>query len=205
MGIKKGETDMQFKIYTDGSYRDGMWGAGAILIAPNGEVKKYSSFGKDECGSRNVTGEINAVVNALRALFKLVDRNERHEVVIYRDYEGIQKWAENQWKANKPIAVSYKETIEKARAYFDLSFVKVKAHTGDKFNELADQLANEALHKGFAQLAQNASQNVPEATTQTVTLSLEIDSVTLAEQFGSMENLLNIIAKQTSCKVTRLK
>lgn len=191
---------MQFKIYTDGSYRDGLWGAGAILIAPNGEVKKYSSFGKDECGSRNVTGEINAVVNALRALFKLVNRNERHEVVIYHDYEGIQKWAENRWKANKPIAVSYKEAIEKARAYFDISFVKVKTHSGDKYNELADQLANEALHKGFEEM-----EGVSETNTQKVTISLEIDNVALAEQFGSMENLLDIIAKQTSCKVTRLK
>ena len=60
---------MQFKIYTDGSYRDEMWGAGAILIAPNGAVKKYSSYGKDEYGSHNVTGEVNAVINSLRALF----------------------------------------------------------------------------------------------------------------------------------------
>lgn len=196
---------MEFKIYTDGSYRDEMWGAGAILIAPNGEVKKYSSYGKDEYGSHNVTGEVNAVINALRALFKLVDCKVRHKVVIYHDYEGIQKWAENQWKANKPVAVYYKEAIEKAKAYFDISFVKVKAHTGDKYNTLADALANEALNKGFEELAQNAPQNVPEAITQTATVTLEIDSVTLAEQFGSMENLLDIIAKQTSCKVTRLK
>lgn len=194
----------QFKVYTDGSYRDDMrlWGAGAILIAPNGEVKKYSSFGEDECGSRNVTGEVNAVVNALRALFKLVDRDVRHEVVIYHDYEGIQKWAENQWKANKPIAISYKEAIEKARNYFDISFVKVKAHTGDKYNELADQLANEALHKGFEQMHGTGKSDTQKAS---VTITLEIDAATLAEQFGSMENLLDIIARQTSCRITRLK
>ncbi len=192
---------MQFKVYTDGSYRDGIWGAGAILIAPNGEIKKFSSYGNDEHGSRNVAGEIQAAINGLRALFKLVSSDEKHEVVIYHDYEGIGKWADGSWKAKAPDAIAYKEAIAKAREYFDISFVKVKAHSGDKYNELADQLAGFAMEEGFKKL-QNSS--AEESGTTEVRISLRIDSATLAQDFGSMDTLLAIIEKETGCKITKL-
>ena len=53
--------------------------------------------------------------------------------------------ANNVWKANKPGTKKYKEFIVNKRRLIDISFEKVAAHTGDTYNEMADQLAKEAL------------------------------------------------------------
>ena len=41
----------------------------------------------------------------------------------------------------RSFGLSYKEVVKKV----DISFVKVKGHSGDTYNELADKLAKEAL------------------------------------------------------------
>ena len=66
-------------------------------------------------------------------------------VTIYHDYEGIGKWADGLWKANNPLTQKYSQYVAKARKRMDISFVKVKAHAGNKYNEIADRLAKDAL------------------------------------------------------------
>ena len=67
------------------------------------------------------------------------------EVTIYHDYEGISKWANNEWKANHRLTQDYKSFVAEARKKMTIDFVKVKAHTGNKYNEIADKLAKKAL------------------------------------------------------------
>ena len=66
-------------------------------------------------------------------------------VTIYYDYEGIEKWANGIWKANKPGTKRYQAFIAQKREDINIFFKKVAAHTGVEYNELADQLAKEAL------------------------------------------------------------
>ena len=66
-------------------------------------------------------------------------------ITIYYDYEGIEKWANGIWKANKAGTQRYKEFVAKQREKIEISFSKVAAHTGVKYNEMADQLAKAAL------------------------------------------------------------
>ena len=67
------------------------------------------------------------------------------EITIYYDYEGIEKWADGVWKANKPGTQRYKAFIAEKRNQITITFKKVAAHTGVKYNEMADMLAKKAL------------------------------------------------------------
>ena len=66
---------MKYAIYSDGSYKNGIWGAGAVILqeTPFGfnPVQELSFFGEDADGIRNVAGEIYGVLEALRLLFKI--------------------------------------------------------------------------------------------------------------------------------------
>lgn len=66
---------MKYAIYSDGSYKNGIWGAGAVILqeTPFGfnPVQELSFYGEDADGIRNVAGEIYGVLEALRLLFKI--------------------------------------------------------------------------------------------------------------------------------------
>ena len=66
-------------------------------------------------------------------------------VVLYHDYEGVAKWATGEWKANKPGTIAYREFCRQAAERVQFRFVKVKGHSGDTYNDLADRLAKDAL------------------------------------------------------------
>jgi len=59
---------------------------------------------------------------------------------------GIEKWITGEWKVKSKIAKVYLKEFRKLAQENDIKiyFNKIKAHTGDKFNEIADALAKEA-------------------------------------------------------------
>ena len=71
--------------------------------------------------------------------------HDRKELVIYHDYEGIAKWCLGEWKANKEGTKAYKAFYDAVSRQIQITFVKVKGHSGDTYNEMADRLAKEAL------------------------------------------------------------
>ena len=67
------------------------------------------------------------------------------KITIYYDYEGIEKWATGEWKANKSITKDYVRFIGEKRNSLDINFIKVPAHSGVRLNEEVDKLAKDAL------------------------------------------------------------
>lgn len=61
------------------------------------------------------------------------------------DYVGIEKWATGQWRTGKQVSMDYVSYYAILSVDVDVSFTKVKAHSGVEYNELADKLAKEAL------------------------------------------------------------
>ena len=132
--------------YVDGSFSQetGEFACGAVLFW-QGERLLFSKKYKDPslAEMRNVAGEILGAVAVIRHCL------DHHipALEIHHDYEGVGKWALGLWKANKPGTQAYAALCKQARESLDLTFVKVKGHSGNPWNDLADQLARKALGK----------------------------------------------------------
>lgn len=131
--------------YVDGSYNveTKEYGYGCILIKDSKIVTSFYDKGNDDKykAMRNVAGEILGCQKAIEyALQQKYDT-----IAIYYDYEGIEKWARHQWKANKEGTKKYQEFIDFVCNQIDITFVKVLAHSGDTYNEMADSLAKKAV------------------------------------------------------------
>ena len=131
--------------YVDGSYniKTKEYGYGCILIDCGQVVGQYYGKGQhaDYVEMRNVAGEIAGSTMAIRYSIE----HQYPLICIYYDYEGIEKWATKQWKANKRGTQIYADFVEESRKNIDIEFVKVLAHSGDTFNEMADLLAKKAV------------------------------------------------------------
>jgi len=133
--------------YTDGSYNESTnLTGGGVIYFEEGDEKNYKEATMnmtDFYGSRNVTGETQAVILAIKKAVKLGYKN----IDIVYDYTGIEKWVKGEWKAKKPIAKDYLEEYSDLVNIFGLNveFCKVKGHSGEKFNELVDKLVKKEV------------------------------------------------------------
>ena len=89
---------------------------------------------------RNVAGEIIGAAQAM----KIAKTLNIKDLVIYHDYEGIAKWCTGEWKAKKEWTRKYRDFYNGISSDVNVSFVKVKGHSHDKYNDLADELARKA-------------------------------------------------------------
>lgn len=130
--------------YVDGSFslENFEFSFGAIIFH-NGEVLEFSEkFSDPELAvMRNVAGEIKGAEFVMRYCAEHNIKN----IDIYYDYMGIEKWCTGEWKANKQGTLSYRDYYNSIKDKVKINFIKVKGHSGDKYNDLADKLAKSAL------------------------------------------------------------
>ena len=135
-------------IYTDGacSGNPGVGGWGAILMFKESE-KKISGGSKD---TTNNQMEIRAVIEAL----KIIKRPS--QIIVNTDskyvMDGITKWIKG-WKKNgwrtadrKPVKNNELwQELDIEVSKHKIEWRWVKGHSGDKYNDIADELAREAI------------------------------------------------------------
>lgn len=129
--------------YVDGSYNIATkeYGYGAVIISSEGEKSLWDKGTDEELASmRNVAGEIKGAEAAMRYALE----NGYRKLIIYHDYEGIAKWCQGLWKTNKEGTKAYKKKYDEISKKVSIEFVKVKGHSGDKYNDMADELAKKA-------------------------------------------------------------
>lgn len=193
-----------YTVYTDGSYNEGIWGAGAVVLAEGQVIKEISTGGVDEFGSRNIAGEIQAVVIALRYIYKqcIANNTDAPEVTvnIYHDYVGLSAWAKGEWKAKKQDSIFYQRTVGAAMKYMNIVFHKVEAHSGVAFNERADELAKAGV-KAYTSCPcsqndeqQEQEEEKPQAVEEPVEkVGLVIPKETSAEALNLAEQVLDMV------------
>ena len=132
-------------VYVDGSFNAHTkeYGYGCVVIENQKVVKEMYGKGshEDYVSMRNVSGEIFGCQVAIE--YAIAQGYPR--VYIYYDYEGIEKWAIGAWKTNKIGTIAYAKKIKEFRQQIEIHFIKVLAHSGDIYNERADQLAKKAI------------------------------------------------------------
>lgn len=129
--------------YVDGSFNvaTNTFGYGVVMFHNGIETHLQDSFDNEDMASmRNVAGEIYGSMAAMEYAIK----NGAKSLTIYYDYMGIEKWCVGNWQTNKPGTIAYKKFYDKAKKRISIAFEKVKGHSGDKYNELADALAKQA-------------------------------------------------------------
>ena len=137
-------------IYTDGacSGNPGKGGWGAILIYA--KEKKYMSGSKQLTTNNQM--ELTATIEALKAILK------PSNIALYTDSQYVKNgitswifsWKKNGWKTanKKPVAnkVLWME-LEKYVDFHSVNWFWVKGHSGDHYNEIADELAVKAMNE----------------------------------------------------------
>lgn len=129
--------------YVDGSYniKTKVFAYGAVIFDGNDEIRKKAAFEDEEMAQmRNVAGEIKG---SMAAMEYCVERGV-DKLDLYYDYEGIAKWCTGEWKTNKKGTAAYKAYYDSVKDKLDVRFIKVKGHSGNKYNDIADCLAKEA-------------------------------------------------------------
>ena len=137
----------EIKIYIDGSNHGetGLYSYGIVCLLRNKSIEKefetMKGVGLKHKEMRNVAGEIVAALKAVEWAIK----NGYEKVYLYHDYSGTAEWIKGNWEAKKEGVQNYVSIMNRLKEKIDIGFVKVKGHSGDKYNELADKLAGEAI------------------------------------------------------------
>lgn len=139
------DNNESMKVYVDGSYSDKLkaTGFGCVFIENNVVIHTISR--KTTINPSENLWNVSAEIAGVLAAVEWGVNNNIQELSIYYDYEGLQKWFDGAWKSNKETTSNYVEKMQEYSTKIKLNFVKVKAHSGDKYNDMADQLAKDAL------------------------------------------------------------
>ena len=137
-------------IYTDGacSGNPGKGGWGAILIYNKKE--RYISGSKQLTTNNQM--ELIATIEALKAILK------PSNIALYTDSQYVKNgitswifnWKKNGWKTANKKPVANKDLWIELEKYVDFHSVNwfwVKGHSGDHYNEIADELAVKAMNE----------------------------------------------------------
>ena len=135
---------MKFKIYTDGacSGNPGKGGWAAIIL----DDSNQSSISGSENNTTNNRMELIAPIMALKKIKK------KSEITIFTDSkyvkdgitDWIKKWKQNNWKSSNKKPVKNKDLwvkLDNSCQKHKITWKWVKAHAGNKYNNLADELA----------------------------------------------------------------
>jgi len=135
---------MKFKIYTDGacSGNPGKGGWAAIIL----DGLNQSSISGNESNTTNNRMELMAPIMALKKIKK------KSDITIFTDSkyvkdgitDWIKKWKQNNWKSSNKKPVKNKDLwvkLDNSCQKHKITWKWVKAHAGNKYNSLADELA----------------------------------------------------------------
>ena len=154
--IKNCSLSHREKIYTDGSCVDAVGGYGYVYLKNEINHEEY-------CGKVLELNEENKCTNQiaeLYAIYKSLENCPFDKIDLYTDSkysigcltEWWFRWEKNGWKNSKREDVANQGLIKRILIILrhkDVKFYHVYGHTGNKWNELADKLANEGRFEQF--------------------------------------------------------
>lgn len=138
-------------IYTDGacSGNPGPGGWGAVLIYE----ENYKEISGNEKDTTNNKMELQAVIEALKLIkypCKITIYSDSAYVVNAFKQKWVDNWIKNNWKTADKKEVKnverWKELINLLNNH-DYSFIKVKGHSDNEYNNRCDELATLEIKK----------------------------------------------------------
>jgi ribonuclease H-related protein len=125
-------------MFVDGSHKNGRIGYAFVVVKEGHKIHEQKGTLRDDrhSGLLNVAGEIQAVMEGVR----WAKENHIGTVTIHYDYNGLEKWAVQEWKTKTELTRTYKEFFADLTG-ITVQWNKVKGHSGHYYNDLADKLA----------------------------------------------------------------
>ncbi|WCF11616.1 ribonuclease H family protein (plasmid) [Paenibacillus thiaminolyticus] len=153
--IEKGTVISSFKMqpdilyaYVDGSFNEAIpnYSFGLCCVQNEKVIHIDKGLGKkpDAVEMRQIGGEL---LGAINSLLYAKSKNFK-QVVILHDYIGVANHATGTWKRSNDLSKSYHDWMQNffnTNPNIKVNFIKVDAHTGDDYNEIADGLAKIAV------------------------------------------------------------
>lgn len=129
--------------YVDGSYdnKHKLYSYGCVIFSGDSTHTLNSVDFSEDPKTRNIAGELTGARKAIEWCLE----HDIQNLILYHDYIGIQKWADHEWKCNIPLTENYQKFIDSVKDKIFIQFCKCAAHTGIRYNEMADQLAKDAI------------------------------------------------------------
>ena len=150
---------MDYTVYADGacSGNPGPGGYAFIIMNSNKDILLKVSGSRSKATNNQM--ELTAIVRALVHIRSFENHNRKQTVTIHSDSaycvnaieEGwIYTWKKNGWKTKAGREVKNIDLwLELYRfmtsTKMEIQAIKVKGHSGDKYNELVDKAAKEAI------------------------------------------------------------
>lgn len=125
--------------FVDGSYNPdtNVVGAGLVVVSKGTIINEIPYTLDNKSNMRNVFGEIFATVKAAENAILVGEE----KIAIVYDYQGIESWANRDWKAKNQYTQLYADKMNEFAKKLEIDFHKVKSHTGIEFNEAVDLVA----------------------------------------------------------------
>ncbi|MDA0939154.1 MAG: ribonuclease HI [Proteobacteria bacterium] len=143
------------QVYCDGacSGNPGRGGWGAIFIIDNHIIHQIKGANKHTTNNRM---ELLAAISALNEIQEI--REKCKEIIIYTDSmylkmgitTWIAKWRMNGWRSSSGVVKNidlWQQLYSLCNKGVAITWQWVKAHSGNHYNEVADQLARQAINE----------------------------------------------------------
>jgi ribonuclease HI len=127
------------EVYTDGSYNISRFlGAYAFIVVEDEKIIYKNSATLYNPKSWNIDGELEAILEGLKWSIK----NGFKDIVVYSDLQIASSiFKTNKRTQGSAITKKYKEQVEFMKGLANISVVWIKGHNGNKYNELANTMA----------------------------------------------------------------
>lgn len=162
---------MTINIYTDGAHSSAtnVGGWAVIITQNNQQIGQISGCEYDTTNNRM---ELTAILEALKCIQQQQLYLLSDIISIYTDSAYISNcfcqgwyklWRGNCWKTSKRTAVANKDLWEEILSLYEslpnVQICKVSGHSGNSFNEIADQLAVSARIRGAEERNKNENKS----------------------------------------------
>jgi len=142
--VKKEKITIQ--AYVDGSYSSNhkTYGYGCFIIENQQIVKKIKNSGRIDEFTKfaNMSGKLFGATEAI--LYAIAHGHK--SIKLHYDCDAIEKLYNSKIQAKNLLSKIYIFLMDRFGQYIHIEFKKVKAHSGNKYNNMADILAKQAIN-----------------------------------------------------------